>query len=128
VTNTSRTAPVVFAVLMGCAGCVSSGTKVDTDQLAQFKSGVTTESEIVAKLGPPNTSMTEPDGTKMDMYMYHSMKQNAANFIPYVGLFKGGASTHSQTVTFTFDKGGLLKTTATSTSQQQINTGLANQN
>ena len=127
-TNTSRTALVVLAALTGCGGCVSSGTKVDADQLAHFKAGITTESQIVAQLGPPNTTMTQPDGTKMDMYVHTSMKQNAANFIPYVGLFKGGASMNNQTVTFTFDNRGVLKTTATSASQQQINTGLANQN
>lgn len=127
-THTSKVAIVVLAVLTGCVGCVSSGTKVDADQLAHFKAGVTTEAQIVAQLGPPNTSMTQPDGTKMDMYMHTSMKQNAANFIPYVGLFKGGASTDSQTVTFTFDNRGVLKATATSTSQQQIHTGIANQN
>ena len=124
----SRMTLAVLAVLTGCVGCVSSGTKVDADQLAHFKPGVTTESEIIAALGPPNTSMTQPDGNKMDMYIHTAMKQNAANFIPYVGLFKGGASTDSETVTFTFDNRGVLKTTATSNSQQQIHTGIANQN
>lgn len=127
-TNKSRTALVVCAALAGCVGCVSSGTKVDADQLAHFKAGVTTEAEIVAKLGPPDTSMTQADGTRIDLYMHTAMKQNAANFIPYVGLFKGGASSDSQTVTFTFDNRGILKTTATSTSHRQFNTGIANQN
>lgn len=35
---------------------------------------------------------------------------------------------NNQTVTFTFDDRGVLKATATSASQQQINSGLANQN
>jgi outer membrane protein assembly factor BamE (lipoprotein component of BamABCDE complex) len=124
----SRMALVVLAALTGCVGCVSSGTRVDADQLAQFKAGVTTESEIVSKLGPPNNSMTQPDGTRIDMYIHTAMKQNAANFIPYMGLFKGGASTDTETVTFTFDSRGVLKTTATSNSQQQFHSGIANQN
>jgi outer membrane protein assembly factor BamE (lipoprotein component of BamABCDE complex) len=109
------------------SACVSSGTSVTPEQLAQLQPGVTTETEIISKLGTPNQSSTLPDGTKMDMYMHLSSSVHAASFIPVVGMLAGGASHHVDSVTFTFNPQGVLKTVAQSNSQQDINTGLLNQ-
>jgi hypothetical protein len=47
------------------SACVSSGTSVTPEQLAQLQPGVTTETEIISKLGTPNQSSTLPDGTRI---------------------------------------------------------------
>ena len=125
-TENARTTIALAAVAV-LAGCVSSGTKVSADDMAHLKTGVTTEKEVIAKFGPPNQSTTQGDGSRTDMYMHISSSVHAANFIPVVGLFAGGASSHTDTVTFTFDPQGLLKSISSSSGQQDINTGLLNQ-
>jgi outer membrane protein assembly factor BamE (lipoprotein component of BamABCDE complex) len=116
-----------FVAAIWLVGCGSSGTMVSPDQAAQFKPGVTTETEVIAKLGPSNSSSTYPDGSKTDMYLHVAMAMHAANFIPVVGIFAGGASHSTDSVTFTFDPRGVLKTTASNTSHQDMNSGLLNQ-
>jgi len=44
---------VVLPVVMLAAGC-SSGKEITPIQTAQFKPGISTEAEVIAKLGPPS--------------------------------------------------------------------------
>jgi outer membrane protein assembly factor BamE (lipoprotein component of BamABCDE complex) len=127
--NTLRNAGIAssFAAAIWLAGCASSGTKVSPDQAAQFKPGVTTESEVITKLGPPNSTSTYPDGSRTDMYLHIGMSIHAASFIPVAGLFAGGSSHSTDSVTFTFDPQGVLKSTASNSTHQDVNTGLLNQ-
>jgi outer membrane protein assembly factor BamE (lipoprotein component of BamABCDE complex) len=118
---------LVASLVYAMAGCVSSGTKVTADQQSAFQAGTTTEAQVIAKLGPPNNVATLADGSKMDMYMHIAASANAASYIPIVGLFAGGAKSTSDTVTFTFDSQGILKSTTSNRSQSNVNTGLANQ-
>jgi hypothetical protein len=114
---------------LGCimAGCVSSGTKVTADQQAAFQSGTTTEAQIIAKLGQPNNIATLSDGSKMDSYTHIAASANAINYVPIVGLFAGGAKSTTDSVMFTFDPQGILKSTTSNHGQSNVNTGLANQ-
>lgn len=120
--------PMSAIVLISClAGCISSGTKVTEEQQAQFKVGVTTEAEVIAKLGPPNNVATRPDGVKVDTYRHVDMSMNAAGFVPVVGIFLGGKKQTSDTVNFMFDTRGVLKNISSDRGQSNTNTGLANQ-
>jgi outer membrane protein assembly factor BamE (lipoprotein component of BamABCDE complex) len=121
------TRTLALLALASLTGCASSGTLVSADQVAQFKAGTTTESEVIDKLGPPNNTSTAPDGSKTDIYMHISHSMHAASFVPVVGLFAGGASSNTDSVTFTFDPHGIMKTVSSSTGHQEINTGLLNQ-
>jgi len=114
---------------LGCimAGCVSSGTKVTADQQASFQPGTTAETQIIAKLGPPNNVATLADGSKMDSYMHIAASANAATYVPIVGLFAGGAKSTTDTVMFAFDPQGILKSTTSNHGQSNVNTGIANQ-
>ena len=120
---------MLASVLISClaAGCISSGTKVTEEQQAQFKVGVTSEAEVIAKLGPPNNVATRPDGVKVDTYRHVDMSMNAAGFVPVVGIFLGGKKQTSDTVTFMFDTRGVLKNISSDRGQSNTNTGLANQ-
>ena len=109
------------------AACVSSGTKVSAEDTKQFKVGVTTEQEIIAKLGTPNKVITNTDGSKVDIYLHVASNIHAASFIPVVGIFAGGTSTNSDSATFTFDPQNVLKSISNSSGQQDVNTGLLNQ-
>lgn len=115
-------------VAVALAGCVSSGTKVTEKDMSGFQRGVTTEQEVITRLGAPNMTSLADDGTRIDRYLYVHASPNAANFIPIVGLMAGGAKGTSTTVQFIYDNNGVLKSYSSSSSQMKVNTGLANQN
>jgi hypothetical protein len=102
-------------------------THVTAEQASASQVGVTTEADVIAKLGDPNMVSTNPDGTKIDTYMHVASSANAVNYIPVVGLFAGGAKSSSETVNFTFDSHNILKSTSSNRTNVNVNTGLANQ-
>jgi len=118
---------IAGAIACSLAACVSSGTHVTADQASAFQVGTTTEADVIAKLGEPNSVSTSPDGTKIDTYMHVASSANAASFIPVVGLFAGGAKSSTESVTFTYDSHLILKSTSSNKTQMNVNTGLANQ-
>ena len=115
-----------FCLLL-LTGCVSSGTKVTPEQVAQFEQGKTTLAEVVAKLGPPNSTTTLGNGQTILVYVHISSSANAATYVPVVGLLAGGATGTSNTATFTFDSRGILVSSSSSQSNTAVNTGLLNQ-
>lgn len=64
----------------------------------QFENGVTTQSEVIAKLGQPNETTWLPNGTVVDVY----------TFVAAAGLPASGGATRSRVITFTFDSAGKL--------------------
>jgi outer membrane protein assembly factor BamE (lipoprotein component of BamABCDE complex) len=110
---------IVGAVLLSVAlaGCVSSGVEVKPEQTANFRPGVTTRQEVLAKLGNPTTSSTLPDGSTMLVYAFSAAQARPASFIPIVGAFVGGADAHSSMVSFQFTPAGVLKSSSSATSQ-----------
>jgi len=86
------------------------------DVAAQFQIGVATPEDVIAKLGPPMTVLKNSDGTEMLTYVRSASHVKAASFIPLVGLFAGGAVSHSSSLVFMFDTKGLLKSTSSSSS------------
>jgi hypothetical protein len=119
--------PVVFACVV-IAGCASSGTQVKESTLTQFKAGVTTEIDVIKALGPPQTNMSNSDGTKSIMYVYAHSQVKGQSFIPVVGLFAGGATAQSNVVTFDFDQSGILKAYRSSANTTDVNTGIVGGN
>jgi outer membrane protein assembly factor BamE (lipoprotein component of BamABCDE complex) len=109
------------------AGCVSSGTQVTEQQAAQFQKGVTTEAQVTAKLGAPDSTTRNDDGSRIDSYTYISASANAVDFIPYVGLLAGGSTGKYTTVAFIFDSAGVLKGYTSTSGKSDVNTGLLNQ-
>jgi hypothetical protein len=100
--------------------CVSTETKIT--QL-QVQAGVTTEAQVIAALGPPMSTSTEPDGTKTDVYVHVAAAATGASNEQVGGA--GGAPSTTDTVTFTFDAHGVL--TSTTSSASQAHTGPANE-
>lgn len=112
---------------LALSGCMSSGTQVTEEQAGQFTKGVTTEAQVIARLGPPQSTVRNDDGSRIDAYTYMKASANAVDFIPYVGLLAGGSTGKYTTVAFTFDSAGVLKSYSSSSGTQDINTGLLNQ-
>jgi outer membrane protein assembly factor BamE (lipoprotein component of BamABCDE complex) len=106
------------------SGCISSGTKVTDDQMMQFRKGMTTESEVIARLGQPNGTSRASDGTITDVYMYVHATPDAVDYIPVVGLLAGGATGKSNTVTFIFTPDRVLKDYTSASATQKVKTGL----
>lgn len=123
----TRQSLIAVALAASLASCVSTGTKVTEDQITQFQKGKTTEAEIIAKLGKPNTTGLNSDGLRVDNYTYMRASADAVDFVPVVGLLAGGATSQVTTVTFTFDKTGVLTTYTTVSGTQDVHTGLLNQ-
>jgi outer membrane protein assembly factor BamE (lipoprotein component of BamABCDE complex) len=110
-----RIAILVLAVAL--AGCVSSGVEVKPEQTSDFRPGVTTRQQVVARLGNPTTTATLPDGSTMLVYAFSAAQARPASFIPIVGMFAGGADARSSTVSFQFTPAGVLKSSSSTTSQ-----------
>ena len=109
------------------AACVSSGTKVTTEQIAAFEVGKTTEEQVIAALGKPNSVTVLPDGSHTDVYLHTAAHATAATYVPIVGLFAGGAKGTSDTAIFMFDAQHILKSTSSNTTTTDVKTGIANQ-
>ena len=118
---------VPAALMLLLAGCVSSGTNVTTAQASQFKVGVSTEAQIVAALGEPNSTSTHVDGSSTISYIHTQAHANAASYIPVVGLLAGGTSGTNNTFAFDIDPHGVLSGMSSSSGNMNMQTGLANQ-
>lgn len=106
------------------AGCVSGGTKVTEGDISGFQKGVTTESQVIAKLGPPNATSVTDTGVRIDVYTYVRTSPKAVDFVPIVGVLAGGANATATSVSFTFDKNGILTGYQASTSNTDVKTGV----
>jgi outer membrane protein assembly factor BamE (lipoprotein component of BamABCDE complex) len=118
---------ISFAAALVLAGCMSSGKMVTEQQASQFQRGITTRETVMEKLGEPSSSTKADDGTRVDIYMHIEAHANAVNYIPIVGLLAGSGTGHTNMVSFTYDKAGILSKVETTTSTQKVNTGLLNQ-
>ncbi len=108
------------------SGCASSGTKVDPAKVQAFQRGKTSYAEVTGALGAPQADALADDGTRIVTYSYAHAQARAVDFIPYVGLFAGGADAKVTGYTFTFDKDGILVSYASVSGQNSVNTGLFN--
>lgn len=118
----------VVALMFLLGACASSGTMVTEQQVSQFQKGVTTRAEVISALGNPQASTRQSTGLTIDVYQHIKASANAASFVPVVGLLAGGATASTNTVTFSYEIDGKLKSIDTTTASSAVNTGLLNQN
>ena len=114
---------LAFSALI-LAGCVSGGTKVTESDISGFQKGVTTESQVIAKLGRPTATSVTDTGIRIDVYAYVHASPKAIDFVPIVGSIAGGANANSTTVTFTFNNAGILTAYSSSSSASDVRTGM----
>jgi outer membrane protein assembly factor BamE (lipoprotein component of BamABCDE complex) len=96
--------------LLACAlaaGCVSTGRRVDQAAVQSFTVGVTTAAEVERALGRPNTT-TVTNGIRSVSYQHVRASATGLTFVPIVGAFAGGATSHMESVTLTFGPDGRL--------------------
>lgn len=99
-------ATIAFALAL--SGCVSAGTQVTDQQAAQFRAGITTQADVIAKLGRPDAISHEMNGATVIVYTHVQSSPNAVDFVPLVGLLAGGASGQATSATFSFGADGRL--------------------
>jgi hypothetical protein len=117
-----RQALAALVTVISLGGCASSGREIDEAKVGRFVVGRTTEPEVIAALGQPNSS-TFMGGFHSISYVYVHIQTRAATFIPVVGMFAGGADSTTQSATFTFDANGLLSSGGHSNTNVGTSTG-----
>lgn len=100
---------------------------VTDDQARQFTRGMTTERDVITKLGQPTSHVVKDDGSVQDVYIYTHASPNAVDFVPIVGTLAGGAHGKELTVTFSFDSKGVYQSYSSSNTNVDVHTGLMNQ-
>lgn len=100
----------LFALIVcfALSACMSAGTKVDHQKVAQFVKGKTTYAEVIQQLGKPTRSTINSDGVRTITYTYEQSQMSASSFIPFVGAFVGGTESENTTVVMNFDKNSVL--------------------
>lgn len=85
----------------------------------------TTKTELLTKLGEPDTRTTLDDGNEQWKYFMSNNQFNATTFIPVVGLFTGGSQTQSKTLEIDF-KGETVSKWTFSSDNNNTKTGILN--
>lgn len=98
----------VFLFCLALSGCVASGVQVSQEAATQFKEGVTTEAEIIAKLGKPS-GVTITGGQRLISYAGYQSQAKAASFIPIIGAFTGGSDYSISSAVYQIDSQGILQ-------------------
>lgn len=76
-------------VLLLTAGCSNTGTKIQSDKLSTITRGVTTEQDIIAAFGKPN-SVTTTDDRKILVYNYREDNSTSRTVVATTGSIVGG--------------------------------------
>lgn len=97
-----------FLLCLALSGCVASGVQVSQEAATQFKEGVTTEAEIIAKLGKPS-GVTITGGQRLISYSGYQSHAKAASFIPIIGAFAGGSDYNISSAAYLIDSQGILQ-------------------
>lgn len=105
--NKLMTATFILTTLF-ITGCSTSGNqnlKNENAQSLQSKiiKNKTTKTELLTKLGEPDTRTTLDSGNEQWRYFMYNNQFNAVSFIPVVGLFTGGSQTQSKTLDIEFN-------------------------
>ena len=121
---------VFFISSLLISGCSTSGNqnlKNETPQSLQSKiiKNKTTKTELLTKLGEPDTRTTLDDGNEQWRYFMYNNQFNETTFIPVVGLFTGGSQTQSKTLEIDF-KGEVVNKWTFSTDNNNTKTGVIN--
>lgn len=119
-----------FIAIFSISGCSTSGNqklKNETSQslLSKIIKNKTTKTELLTKLGEPDTRTTLDDGNEQWRYFMYNNQFNATTFIPVVGLFTGGSQTQSKTIEIDF-KGETVSKWTFSTDNNNTKTGVLN--
>ncbi|EAS3779289.1 hypothetical protein D6F12_12470 [Salmonella enterica] len=118
---------IIVFLLSGCSTSGNQNLKNETPQSLQSKiiKNKTTKTELLTKLGEPDTRTTLDDGNEQWRYFMYNNQFNASTFIPVVGLLTGGSQTQSGTLEIDFNGETVSKWTF-STDNNNTKSGILN--
>ncbi|WP_410702552.1 hypothetical protein [Citrobacter braakii] len=118
---------IIVFLLSGCSTSGNQNLKNETPQSLQSKiiKNKTTKTELLSKLGEPDTRTTLDDGNEQWKYFMSNNQFSATTFIPVVGLFTGGSQTQSKTFEIDF-KGETVSKWTFSSDNNNTKTGILN--
>lgn len=116
---------IIVVLLSGCSASGNQNLKNETPQSLQSKiiKNKTTKTELIAKLGEPDTRTTLDDGNEQWRYFMYNNQFNASTFIPVVGLLTGGSQIQSKTLEIEF-KGEIVSKWTFSSENNNTKTGI----
>lgn len=96
---------IIVFLLSGCSTSGNQNLKNETPQSLQSKiiKNKTTKTELLTKLGEPDTRTTLDSGNEQWRYFMYNNQFNASTFIPVVRLLTGGSQTQSKTLEIDFN-------------------------
>lgn len=103
-----KTAIVAAVATVALVGCAASGVQVSPQAATQFREGITTEAEIVSKLGQP-TTVSVVNGRRVIGYAGMQYQVKPATFVPIVGMFAGGADYTYSSALYEIGPNGVLE-------------------
>ncbi|HCI6325357.1 hypothetical protein [Klebsiella pneumoniae] len=118
---------IIVFLLSGCSTSGNQNLKNETPQSLQSKiiRNKTTKTELLTKLGEPDTRTTLDSGNEQWRYFMYNNQFNASTFIPVVGLLTGGSQTQSKTLEIDF-KGEIVSKWTFSTENNNTKSGILN--
>jgi hypothetical protein len=101
-----------YSETMGVSGSTNKmGNKIDKNVLSEFKVGITTIEEVIAKLGKPKNNV-KAQGKTIVTYIYGtgSTSMSPINFVPILGTLFGTVKNDQtmETTMFMFDENNVL--------------------
>ncbi len=119
---------LAMLVTVACGGCVSIGKRIDQQQLAQIKIGVSTRAEVEKLLGSPRAiSETSTGGTMLTYAHLRGWIVPPGQYLlpPAVTwLWTGGTSSTTEGVAITCDCNGIVSNVTTFALELESGTGL----
>ena len=115
----------IMVVVAFLCSCSTVGHQVDQSAVEKIQKGVTAKQDVLSLIGSPDQITNMESGDCMWSYIYSRSSVKPATFIPYVGLFVGGANTQNQSVMITFGPDNIVKGIRSSYGANDVNTNLS---
>lgn len=100
---------LILSTLLALTGCASVGHKIEEAKVDQIHKGESTKDDVQSLLGSPDQMTRDGSGKIIWSYHYAHSSVKGQTFIPYYGIFAGGAKVQTQLVSVTFDPDGRVE-------------------
>jgi hypothetical protein len=98
-------------------GCVSTEEVIKPEDISDFNPGVTTQQQVLARLGTPSSTSRLPDGSNFLVYAFSESKSLTATWLPAVAPLVGETNVRSSAISFQFGPDGILNSSNTVSSR-----------
>ena len=121
------TASFLVALLIGCAGTAGNQKLADASKesiTANIVEGKTTQAQVKALFGEPNTTSFTDGGNDVYNYAFSRASAQGVNYIPIVNLFARGYDVNTKTLVILFNKDKIVSKYTLSETQSATKGGV----